>query len=190
MYSFGSNATNRGTAINGFDSNISLSAAGQPAGVTITFSPTSITGAGTSSLAIVVGSSAAVGTYRITVKGTSGSIAEVVTISLTITKAPPNYTLSASPTSISVARGGSGASTITTVISGGFDSAISLEATGYPIGVSVTFSPKSIAAPGSGKSTMKVTVSKKVALGNHTITINATGAGIPRTIQVTLDVVN
>jgi subtilase family serine protease len=178
------------TVINGFGSNISLSAAGQPAGVTITFSPTSISGAGTSSMTIAVGSSAAVGTYRIKVTGTSGSITEVVTISLTVTKAPPNYTLSASPKSISVARGSSGASTITSVISGGFDSAISLSATGYPIGVSVTFSPKTIAAPGSGKSTMKVTVDKKVALGNHTITINATGAGIPRTIQVTLDVVN
>jgi kumamolisin len=178
------------TVINGFGSNISLSAAGQPAGVTITFSPTSIAGAGTSSMTIAVGSSAAVGTYRIKVTGTSGSITEVVTISLTVTKAPPNYTLSASPKSISVARGGSGAFTITTVISGGFDSAISLSATGYPIGVSVTFSPKTIAAPGSGKSTMKVTVDKKVALGNHTITINATGAGIPRTVQVTLDVVN
>jgi kumamolisin len=178
------------TVINGFGSNISLSAAGQPAGVTITFGPTSIAGAGTSSMTIAVGSSAAVGTYRIKVAGTSGSITEVVTISLTVTKAPPNYTLSASPKSISVARGGSGAFTITTVISGGFDSAISLSATGYPIGVSVTFSPKTIAAPGSGKSTMKVTVDKKVALGNHTITINATGAGIPRTVQVTLDVVN
>ena len=37
---------------------------------------------------------------------------------------------------------------------------------------------------------MKVTVGKKVTLGNHTITINATGAGLPRTIQVTLDVLN
>jgi hypothetical protein len=35
---------------------------------------------------------------------------------------------------------------------------------------------------------MKVTVGKQVALGNHTITINATGAGIPREVQVTLTV--
>jgi len=167
-----------------------LSATGQPAGVTITFNPTSITGAGTSTMTIVVGSTAAVGTYRITVTGTSGSIKEVVTISLTVTKAPPNYTISASPATIKIARGSSGTSTITTTISGGFDSAISLEATGYPIGVTVSFSPKTIAAPGSGKSTMKVTVDKQVALGDHTITINATGAGLPREIQITLDVLN
>jgi hypothetical protein len=63
-----------------------------------------------------------------------------------------------------------------------------LSATGYPIGVTVSFSPVTIPAPGSGKSTLKISVDKKVALGDHTITINATGAGIPRTIQVRLDV--
>jgi hypothetical protein len=141
-------------------------------------------------MTISVGSTAAVGTYHLRVTGTSGSITEVVTVTLAVTKAPPEYTITASPTSISVARGGSGAYTITTTISGGFDSAISLSATGYPIGVTVTFSPKTIAAPGAGKSIMKVTVGKKVALGNHIITINATGAGLPKVIQVTLDVLN
>jgi len=176
------------TVLNGFSAGISLSASGQPAGVTVGFSPASITGAGTSTLTFTVGASAAVGTYRITVTGTSGSISEAVTVTLAITKAPANFTISASPTSISVDQGGSGTSTITSVISGGFDSSVSLSATGYPIGVTVSFSPKTIAAPGSGQSTMKVTVGKQVALGNHTITINATGAGIPREVQVTLTV--
>jgi subtilase family serine protease len=176
------------TVINGFSAGISLSATGQPAGVTVGFSPSSITGAGTSTLTFTVSATAPVGTYRIKVTGTSGSIKEVVTVVLIVTKAPPNYTISASPTSVSVAQGSSGTSTITSVISGGFDSSVSLSATGYPIGVTVTFSPKTLSAPGSGKSTMKIAVGKKVALGNHTITINATGAGIPRTIQITLDV--
>ena len=178
------------TVTNGFASGISLSATGQPTGVTVTFSPTSITGAGTSTMTITVGSSTVTGTYSIRVTGTSGSITEIVTVSLTVTKAPSNYTISASPTSISVARGRSGTSTITTVVSGGFDSAISLSATGYPNGVTLSFSPKTIKAPGSGNSTMKVKVGKGVALGNHTITINATGGGLPRTTQVTLDVLN
>jgi kumamolisin len=178
------------TVINGFSAGIALSATGQPAGVTVTFSPTSIVGAGTSKMTIAVSLSAAVGTYRIRVTGTSGSVTEVVTVVLQVTKAPANFTISASPASMTVARSKSGTSTITTTVSGGFDSAISLSATGYPIGVTVSFDPQSIPKPGSGKSTMKVTVDKKVALGNHTITINATGAGVPRTTQVTLDVVN
>jgi subtilase family serine protease len=176
------------TVLNGFSGRISLSATGQPVGVTVTFSPTSLTGSGTSTITFAVGNSAAVGTYRITVTGTSGSIKEAVAVTLTVTKAPPNYAISASPTTISVDQGSSGTTTITSVISGGFDSAISLEATGYPIGVTVSFSPVTIPAPGSGKSTLKISVNKKVALGAHTITINATGAGIPRTIQVRLDV--
>jgi kumamolisin len=178
------------TVVNGFSAGISLSATGQPTGVTVTFSPTSITGAGTSTMTIAVASSAAIGTYSIKVKGTSGTIAEIVTVSLSVTKMPPNYTISASPASITVARGSVGTSTITTTVSGGFDSAIALSSTGYPFGVAVSFSPATIPAPGSGKSTMKVTVGKGVALGNHTITINATGGGLPRTVQVTLDVVN
>lgn len=114
----------------------------------------------------------------------------MVTVTLQVTKPASGYTISASPTSISVARSNTGTSTITTTISGGFDSAISLSATGYPTGVTVTFSPATIRAPGAGTSTMKVKVGKGVALGNHTITVNATGAGIPRTVQVTLDVLN
>jgi uncharacterized membrane protein len=139
---------------------------------------------------ISVGSSAVVGTYNIKVTGVSGSITEVVTVTLTVTKIASGYTISAAPATIKIARGSSGTSTITTAVSGGFDSAISLSATGYPNGVTVAFTPGTIPAPGSGKSTMKVTVGKGVALGDHTITVNATGGGVPRTFQVTLDVLN
>jgi kumamolisin len=177
------------TVLNGFDSTISLSATGQPASVAVTFSPASITGAGTSTMTIKVGASTAPGTYNIRVAGTSGGITELVTVSVTVPQPPP-YEITASPASITVARGSSGTITLTSTISHGFDSAITLSATGYPIGVLVTFSPKTIAKPGSGTSTMKVTVGKVVALGNHTITINATGGGFPSTLQVTLDVVN
>jgi len=176
------------TVLNGFGGSISLSAVGQPAGVTVTFGPTSITGAGTSTMTIAVGASTAIGTYNIKVTGTSGSITEIVTVSLMVAKMPPGYTLSSSTPSLRIARGASGTATITTAVSGGFDSAISLSATGYPIGVAVTFSPATLPKPGSGNSIMTVAVGKKVALGNHTITINATGGGLPRTIQVTLDV--
>ncbi len=179
-------ATITSTVLNGFKSVISLSATGQPSGVTVTFKPTSITGAGTSTMTIAVSPSAVVGTYDLKVRGTSGSITEIVTISLLVIKGQPNYTISASPTSLKVPVGGSGTFTITSAIVYGWDAAVSLSATGYPIGVSVSFSPSTIPAPGSGKSTMKVTVGEGVAKGNHTITINAIGAGVPRETQVTL----
>jgi subtilase family serine protease len=178
------------TVTNNFSSAITLSATGQPTGVTVSFSPGSITGAGTSTVTFGIGDTTVPGTYNVKIQGISGSITELVTISLTVTKAPPSFTVSASPTSISVVRGSSGTTTITTAAYFGFDSAISLSATGFPAGVTISFSPKSIAKPGSGTSTMTVKVGKSVSLGNHTITVNAEGGGLTYTTQVTLDVLN
>jgi subtilase family serine protease len=180
------------TVTGGFDSAIALSASGQPSGVTVGFSPTSITGAGTSTLNLTVASTTATGTYTITVTGTSGSTTETTTVSLTVTSsgATPSFTISASPSSITVARRSSGTSTITTAVSGGFDSAISLTASGEGSGVSVSFSPSSIAAPGSGTSTMTVTVSRTAPRGSRTMTITGTGGGITHTTTVTVDVVS
>lgn len=176
------------TVTGGFGSAISLSATGQPAGVTVGFSPASITGAGTSTITLTVASSTATGTYHITVTGTSGSTLETTKVSLTVTRVKPNFTISASPTSISVARSSSGTATITTTVSGGFNSAISLSASGQGAAQTVTFSPSSIAAPGSGTTTMTVIVGKSASLGNHTITITGKGGGAQHTTTVTLNV--
>jgi kumamolisin len=176
------------TVTGGFNSAISLSASGQPTGVTVAFSPTSITGAGSSTMTMTVASSTVAGTYSIKVTGTSGSIVETTMVSLTVTGTTPGFTISASPTSISVARGSSGTSKITTAVSGGFNSAISLSASGQGSAQTVTFSPSSIAAPGSGTSTMTVKVGRNARTGNHTITITAQGGGVTHTTTVTLDI--
>ena len=176
------------TVTGGFDSAITLSASGQPTGVTVTFNPTSITGAGTSTMTMQVASSTAPGTYTITVTGTSGSTHETTTVSLTVTGTSPNFTISASPTSLTIDPGNSGQSTITTAISGGFDSSIALSATGEPSRVTVSFSPSTISAPGSGSSTMTVTVNRRARTGTYTITVKGSGGGLNHTTTVTLTI--
>jgi len=170
----------------GFSGSISLSASGQPTGVTVGFNPTSITGAGTSTMTITVASNTATGTYPITVTGTSGSITSQATVTLTVTGTAPSFTVSASPTSITVGRGKTGTSKITTAISGGFNAAITLTAKGQGSLQTVTFSPNPIAAPGSGTATMTVVVGAKATLGNHNITVTAKGGGLTKTTAVTL----
>jgi kumamolisin len=101
------------------------------------------------------------------------------------TAANPDFTISASPSTITIAQGSSGSTTITTTISGGFDAAIALSGP-----ASVSFNPSTIPAPGSGTSTVKVTVGKNVALGDHTLTITGTGGGVTQTTTVTIDVTN
>jgi subtilase family serine protease len=104
------------------------------------------------------------------------------------TTSSPNFTISASPASVSVVQGNSGTSTITTAVSGGFDAAIALSASGQPAGVTVTFNPTSIAAPGSGTSTMTMAVASTTATGTYTITVTGVGGGITHTTSVTLTV--
>jgi kumamolisin len=104
------------------------------------------------------------------------------------TSTSPNFTISASPASVSVVQGNNGTSTITTSVSGGFNSAIALSATGQPTGVTVSFSPTSIAAPGSGTSTMTIAVASTTAAGTYPITVTGTGGSVTQTATVTLTV--
>ena len=179
------------TVSGGFDSAVALSASGQPTGVTVSFSPTSIAapGSGSSTVSFVVASTTTPGTYPITITGTGESITHTASVSLVVTSAPvPAFTIGASPTSVSVVQGKSGSSTITTAVSGGFNSAIALTASGAPTGVTATFSPTSIAAPGSGTSTLSLAVASTTATGTYTITVTGTGGGLTHTTTVSLTV--
>jgi uncharacterized membrane protein len=176
------------TVAGGFDSIISLSASGQPAGVTATFSPASITGPGTSTLTLAVALTTAIGTYPITVSGVSGSTTEITTVSLTVTLSgsTPDFILSASPSSLTVNWASSGTSTI--VASGGYTSPISLSASGMPLDVTVSFAPSSIAPPGPGTSTMQINVGAGASSGIHTITVTGSGGGKTHTTTITLTI--
>ncbi len=72
------------TATGGFSSAITLSATGQPTGVSVTLSPASISASGTSTMTMAVDSSAPMGTYNVTVTGTSGDVTETTTLFLTV----------------------------------------------------------------------------------------------------------
>ena len=189
----GNNGTSTITASisGGFNSTIGLSATGQPSGVTVSFSPNPIAapGSGTSTMSMAVASSTATGTYTITVTGTGGGLTRTTTVSLTVTSAvSSDFSISASPTAVTVSRGSSGTSTVTTKISGSFNSAITLSASGQPSRVTVSFTPTRIAAPGSGTSTMRMTVGTRAVTGTYTITITGTGGSKTHTTTVTLTV--
>jgi subtilase family serine protease len=68
----------------GFDSPVALTATGIPTDVTGSFSPTSITGAGTSDFTLTVSRSAPTGTHAITITGTSGSTSHSTTLTFTV----------------------------------------------------------------------------------------------------------
>ena len=175
----------------GFNSAVSLSVSGLPAGVTASFTPASIAapGTGNSTLKFTASSTATLGTFNATVTATGGGLTHTATIAVTVSAATsPNFALSTSPASLSLVQGTSGSSSISTTVSGGFNSAISLSASGLPAGVTAAFAPASIAAPGSGTSTLTLTASATATTGSSTVTITATGGGLTHTATIALTI--
>jgi hypothetical protein len=104
--------------------------------------------------------------------------------------AAADFAISSSPTALTMAVGGSGTSTITTTLSGSFNSAIALTASGLPAGATASFAPTSIAAPGAGSSTLTISVGSATAVGTYSVTVNGSGGGLTRPNAITLTVTN
>jgi subtilase family serine protease len=175
------------TPINGFSGSVSLSNSSLPTGVTANFSANPTTGS--SVLTFTAGSTAVLGTVTVTVTGTSGSLTHTTNISLTVSgTAPPpqqNFTLSASPSSVTVTQGSSGNSTITITRSNGFSGSVTLSASGLPTGVGATFSPN----PATGStSTLTLTANSTATAGTANITVTGTSGSLTRTTTISLTV--
>ncbi|HEX9198717.1 MAG TPA: S53 family serine peptidase [Acidobacteriaceae bacterium] len=189
----GSNANSTiTTAVSGgFSSDVGLTVSGAPSGVTVSLSPSTIAGGSGSSVAtFAVASTTPPGTYNMTTTGTGGGLVETASGSLTVT-APVtgDFSISASSSSsssITAKRSSSVSTTVSTVATGGFNSAVSLTASAGN-GLSVSFSPTSIAT-GSGSSTVLIVVSKTAGYGNHMVTVTGTGGGVTHTATFTVKI--
>src|SRR5215813_11445643 len=166
--------------INGFSGTVNLSISGLPSGVTANFNPTSATSAST--LTLTVASAAATGTFTLTVTGTSGTLTRTTTLTLTVS-APvvPDFSLSASPASLTVGRGKSVTSTITVTPANGFIGSVSLSASGLANGVTANFNPSSTAST----STLTFTASSTATTGASTVTITGISGALTHTVNIT-----
>jgi hypothetical protein len=99
----------------------------------------------------------------------------------------PDFTISA-PSNLSVTAGSAVSGTVTTTVSGGFNAAVSLVASGLPTGATSSFSPTSIAAPGAGSSTLTISAGSTTAPGNYTVTVQGSGGGVTHTTNIALTV--
>ncbi|MCI4065471.1 M28 family peptidase [Micromonospora sp. R77] len=96
-----------------------------------------------------------------------------------------DFSVAVSPTSGSVARGGSTTATVSTTTTSGTAQTVNLSASGAPSGVTVSFSPSSVTSGGSA--TMTVSASSTATTGTFTITVTGTGA-VTRTATYSLTV--
>src|SRR5205807_1575236 len=173
------------SAVNGFTGTVMLSVSGLPTGATGSFTPTSVTGSGTSNLAVTTASTTPAGTYTLTITGTSGILTHSTTVSLVVNApATPNFSISASPSSQTVTAGGNTTYTVTVGALNGFTGAVTLSASGLPTGANGTFTPASVA--GSGTSTLTVTTMSSTPVGTYTLTITGTGGSLVHSTTVSL----
>ncbi|MEO7970125.1 MAG: hypothetical protein ABI698_02415 [bacterium] len=99
-----------------------------------------------------------------------------------------DFSLTASPSTLNATQGSSASTTIATSITGSFNSAISLSASGLPAGTTASFSPASIAAPGSGSSMLTLSVGSTTPTGTYNVSLAGTGGGKSHSASVSLTV--
>jgi uncharacterized membrane protein len=172
--------------LNGYTGSVSVRASGLPSGASANTCTVS-GGSGSCTLTITTSSSTAAGAYTVTITGTDSSGSPAHSVNVTLTVNAPNFSLSASPASQTVTVGGSTTYTVSASPVNGFNSAVSLSASGLPSGATASFNPTSISG-GSGSSTLSVSTTGSATTGTVTVTITGTGGGLTHTATVSLTV--
>ncbi len=95
-----------------------------------------------------------------------------------------DFSLAASPSSLTVAQSNSGSSSVTVTGTNGFSSSVSFAASGLPTGVTASFSPTSSATG----TTVTFTASSTATTGAKAVTITGTSGSLSHTTTITLTV--
>jgi hypothetical protein len=165
----------------GFSSAVSLAVTGLPAGASASFTPASVTGSGSSTLNVVTTAATAGGTYQLRITGTAGPVVHTATVTLIVAG---DFSLTATPSSVTISRDGI-ATYVATVAGGpGFSGATTLSVTGLPKSTTAKFSPSSIV--NSGSSTLSVDTRKQVPRGTYSLKITGTSGATAHSVTVTL----
>ncbi len=172
------------TPLNGYNSNIQLTATAA-AGINVLFSPTTISGAyGTSKITIQPAITLAAGTYPITVTATDPLTGNVQTATINFVVASVATTISS--TSISMTPGSVTTATVTTAAAS-YTGNVVLSITGLPAGMSYSFNPSSIAG-GTGSSTLTILAGSSTATGSYLVTVKSTAGGVTFTMVFALTI--
>jgi hypothetical protein len=173
------------TGVGGLTGTASVSVTGLPSGVTCPQQTVTTTLNADQFLDFDVNSTAAAGTFPITVTATSGTYTASTTITLTVSTTPDFSILSGIHTGFGIDQNSTGNLLISTTSYNGFSQPISVSFSGVPAGV--TFSPASLTIQPGQSGAITVSASFSAALSNYGITITVTGTGGGITHQTTFD---
>lgn len=164
--------------VNGFNGAVTLSVSGLPSGVTASFSTNSTTSY-YDQVTFNVGSTVPVGQYPLTITGTSGSVTQTTTLTLTV--GVPSFTIYAA-SSPTIGQGSTGTGYVYVEAQNGFNGSVNLSISGLPSGVTATLSTN----PTTYSSSILFTVASTAAVGSSTLTITGTSGSQTQTATMTL----
>jgi hypothetical protein len=123
-------------------------------------------------------------TLNITDNATGGSQ------KVTLTGSGPNFSMSASPSTISVAPGATGTSTISLTPQAKFAQTVAVSCSGAPANSTCSLNPTSVNVPGgtAGTTTLSIVTTASTAPGTYTITVTGVFAPLNNSTTVTLTV--
>jgi len=163
---------------------VSFSVEGLPSGATASFYPASLTGSGSTTLAVTTGTTTPPGTYSLTIRGKSGRFSHTTLVTLVVNAS--DFFVSASPASVKIRQLDSGNYSLSVAAVQGFTGTVNLGVTGLPPFVTAVFNPPSIA--GSGTSVLTLQVDERTPTGNYNLTLSATSGSLIRSASAILKV--
>ena len=168
------------TNAGGFTGSVNLAVTSTlPSGVTASWGTNPTTG--TSVLTFTASSSVTAGTYPVTITGTSGSLTQTTNIALTVHS--PTFTLTPSPSSISLYLGTPSKSTVTVTSLYGFTGSVNLAVTStLPTGVTASWGTN----PTTGTSVLTFTADSTAIAGTSAVTITGTSGSLTQTATISL----
>jgi hypothetical protein len=175
-------------ALNGFTGTVNLKVSGLPTGATGSFTPSSVTGSGTSSIGVSTSSSTPTGTSTLTITGTSGSLLHTTTVTLVVNAAATqDFSISATPSSQTVTSGGTTTYNVTITAMNGFTGTVTLGTNSLPSGATGSFNPTTVT--GSGTSVLTIgTGATMPAPGPYTFMITGTSGSLMHSTGVVLTI--
>lgn len=163
------------TRAGGFSGAVTLAVDGLPSGITATGGQIAA-GAASGSVSLAAAAGATVGSATATIRATAAGVAAATaSLGIQITPAPTGgFSLSTSPSALSIQQGASGQTTLSVARTAPFTGAVQVSASA-PAGVTVTGLGSAIAG---GDAAVGVAVGSGVAPGSYSITFTGSASGV------------
>ena len=184
------------TSVGSFSSQVNLQVAGLPPSSSSNFSPNTSTppasGSTSSQMTILTSQTTPIGTYNLTIMGTSllPAITRTTTVTLIVTTQPSDFEISATPAVLPLNLTQCGNYTVSIKSVGNFSTPVALNATELPPKTTFVIQPNSVTPPVGAtiSSNFQVCIASDAKPGNYTLTITGTNATLFHSANVLLRV--